>query len=68
MEKLNDPNITEKLVILRLHPDLAGRLAAQGELTPESSGEQKAAGLHELTAADKITIDENNRRYRFFYL
>lgn len=54
--------ITDKLVILKLHPDLAGRLAAQGELTPESANEQRAAGLDALTAEQKKVMDERNQR------
>lgn len=54
--------IADKLVVLKLHPDLAGRLAAQGELTPESAGEQQAAGLGELTTEQKRVIDGSNQR------
>ena len=41
-----------KLDLLNAHPDLAGRLAVRGELTPESSAEQAGAGL------DRCTPDE----------
>lgn len=46
--------------ILRLHPDLAGRLAELGSLTQESSAEQKAAGLDTLTAEEKSLLKESN--------
>ncbi|XP_067000738.2 2-oxo-4-hydroxy-4-carboxy-5-ureidoimidazoline decarboxylase isoform X2 [Anabrus simplex] len=48
--------------VLLLHPDLAGRLAEQGQLTHESSREQKSAGLDSLSPADKTRINELNKR------
>ncbi|XP_030023620.2 2-oxo-4-hydroxy-4-carboxy-5-ureidoimidazoline decarboxylase-like [Manduca sexta] len=54
----------DKLQILQLHPDLAGRLAAHGKLTKESTNEQRAAGLHELTLQQKSLIDKYNERYK----
>jgi 2-oxo-4-hydroxy-4-carboxy-5-ureidoimidazoline decarboxylase len=43
--------------LIRAHPDLAGRTAIAGELTPESTREQSAAGLDRLTPEqyDRIT-------------
>jgi 2-oxo-4-hydroxy-4-carboxy-5-ureidoimidazoline decarboxylase len=43
--------------LIRAHPDLAGRTAIAGELTPESTREQSAAGLDRLTQEqyDRIT-------------
>ncbi|KAJ8725066.1 hypothetical protein PYW07_016024 [Mythimna separata] len=61
---LEEIEVEDKLMILKLHPDLAGRLAAQGELTPESAGEQKAAGLDQLTTEQKRVMDESNQRYK----
>jgi 2-oxo-4-hydroxy-4-carboxy-5-ureidoimidazoline decarboxylase len=42
--------------LIRAHPDLAGKATA-GELTPESTREQAAAGLDRLTPAqyDRLT-------------
>lgn len=48
--------------VLRLHPDLAGRLAELGNLTQESSAEQKAAGLDTLTSEEKIMLKETNAK------
>ncbi|XP_041973159.1 2-oxo-4-hydroxy-4-carboxy-5-ureidoimidazoline decarboxylase-like [Aricia agestis] len=61
---LDDIPVEEKLLILKLHPDLAGRLAAQGELTVESSREQQSAGLDNLTKEQKAIIDTSNGRYK----
>jgi 2-oxo-4-hydroxy-4-carboxy-5-ureidoimidazoline decarboxylase len=38
-----------RLALIRAHPELAGKAAVAGELTPESAGEQAAAGLDRLT-------------------
>jgi OHCU decarboxylase len=38
-----------RLALIRAHPELAGKAAIAGELTPESSREQAAAGLDALT-------------------
>ncbi|KAM3967960.1 2-oxo-4-hydroxy-4-carboxy-5-ureidoimidazoline decarboxylase [Aphomia sociella] len=54
----------EKLVVLRLHPDLAGRLAAQGELTRESTAEQRSAGLLDLTKEQRDIINARNEAYK----
>lgn len=40
-----------RLALIRAHPELAGRAALAGELTPESAGEQSGAGLDRLTPA-----------------
>ena len=48
--------------ILRLHPDLAGKLADVGNLTGESAAEQKAAGLDLMTLEEKATLKEANAR------
>lgn len=54
----------EQLALIRAHPDLAGRLAQQGALTAESTGEQASAGLDRLTAEELARFTEANARYR----
>jgi 2-oxo-4-hydroxy-4-carboxy-5-ureidoimidazoline decarboxylase len=46
-----------RIELIRAHPDLAGKAAIAGVLTPESTREQAAAGLDRLTPAqyDRIT-------------
>ena len=39
----------KQLALARAHPDLAGRLAQQNQLTAESTREQACAGLDQLT-------------------
>ncbi|KAJ9583941.1 hypothetical protein L9F63_021715 [Diploptera punctata] len=50
--------------VLKLHPDLAGRLADEGKLTSESTKEQKSAGLDKLSAQEKIKMNQLNTSYR----
>jgi len=54
----------EKLSLVRAHPDLVGRLAREGALTRESTGEQAAAGLSALTPDEVKQFDEYNAAYR----
>ena len=53
--------------LIRAHPDLAGRAALAGELTPASSGEQASAALDRLPpeALDRLTAATEAYRERF---
>jgi 2-oxo-4-hydroxy-4-carboxy-5-ureidoimidazoline decarboxylase len=53
-----------QLALIRAHPDLAGRLAQQNQLTAESAREQASAGLGRLTAAEAMEIEHLNQAYR----
>ncbi len=53
-----------RLALIRAHPDLAGRAAIAGELGPESTREQAAAGLDRLTPEQHAAFLEVNARYR----
>ncbi len=52
------------LALIRAHPDLAGRLAQQRQLTAESTREQASAGLDALTAEELAHFQAMNARYR----
>jgi OHCU decarboxylase len=54
----------EQLALIRAHPDLAGKAALAGELTPESAGEQASAGLDRLSAEEYAEFHELNAAYR----
>ena len=54
----------ERLALVRAHPDLAGKLAAAGELTAESTREQASAGLDRLTAEERATFTALNEAYK----
>ena len=60
---LDQMTVENKLKILRLHPDLAGKFLDENTLTIESTSEQQSAGLHKLTDADKIKIKDLNKRW-----
>jgi OHCU decarboxylase len=53
----------ERLGVLTAHPDLAGKLAAAGRLTAESTSEQAGAGLNSLTDAERAAFTALNTRY-----
>jgi 2-oxo-4-hydroxy-4-carboxy-5-ureidoimidazoline decarboxylase len=53
-----------RLELIRAHPDLAGKAATAGELTPESTREQAAAGLDRLTPAQYERITALTAAYR----
>lgn len=52
-----------RLSVLNAHPDLAGKLAAAGKLTAESTSEQAGAGLDLLTDAERATFQDLNAKY-----
>ncbi|WP_438752580.1 2-oxo-4-hydroxy-4-carboxy-5-ureidoimidazoline decarboxylase [Pararhizobium sp. O133] len=54
---------TERLTVLRAHPDLAGKLAVAGELTEDSKAEQASAGLHRLTPSEHRRFTDLNSAY-----
>lgn len=54
---------TERLGVLRAHPDLAGKLAAAKRLTAESTAEQQSAGLDALTDGERDKFTELNTAY-----
>jgi 2-oxo-4-hydroxy-4-carboxy-5-ureidoimidazoline decarboxylase len=53
-----------QLALIRGHPDLAGRAAVRGALTPASSTEQAGAGLDQCTPAEFARFRELNERYQ----
>ncbi|CUJ10881.1 allantoinase PuuE [Cognatishimia activa] len=52
-----------RLGVLRAHPDLAGKLAAAGRLTAESTSEQASAGLDMLTDDERERFQTLNSEY-----
>jgi OHCU decarboxylase len=53
-----------ELALIRAHPDLAGRAAIAGELTPESMREQASAGLDSLMPEEYEAFTRLNAGYR----
>lgn len=52
-----------QLELIRAHPDLAGRLSRQNQLTAESTREQASAGLDRLSAAELAEFQRLNDAY-----
>ena len=50
--------------LLLAHPDLAGKLARAGQLTPASTREQSRLGLNQLSDTEFAEFDRLNRAYR----
>jgi OHCU decarboxylase len=53
-----------RLALIRAHPELAGKAAIAGALTPESTREQAAAGLDRLTPAQHADLLTLTAAYR----
>ena len=49
---------------MRAHPDLAGKAAIEGTLTPDSRREQSSAGLDRLTPEEYEAFTSANAAYR----
>lgn len=56
-------NESEKLALLRAHPQLAGKEADSGTLTAHSTSEQDSVGLTRLTPEEKARIVALNAAY-----
>ncbi|QUX95489.1 OHCU decarboxylase [Marinomonas sp. CT5] len=54
----------QKLILLRAHPDLAGKAALAGQLTQESTSEQAGAGLDQCTPEELTQFLQLNDTYR----
>ena len=64
MEVVREAAYFEKLTLIRAHPELAGREAAQGGLTVDSSTEQGRLGFTALTKEEFLRMGDLNRQYR----
>jgi 2-oxo-4-hydroxy-4-carboxy-5-ureidoimidazoline decarboxylase len=53
-----------QMELICAHPDLAGRLAQQNQLTAESAKEQVSAGLNRMSADEFAQFQQLNEAYR----
>jgi len=53
-----------QVALVRAHPDLAGKAAIEGTLTPDSRREQSSAGLDRLTPGEYEALTSANAAYR----
>ena len=56
--------LEQRIALLQAHPDLVGRAALAGTLTPESTNEQASAGLDALSSTEIATFTQLNKDYR----
>lgn len=64
MDEMHRASHEEQIALIKAHPDLAGKAAVAGELTPESTGEQASAGLDRLSPEEYEAFTRMNRDYR----
>ncbi len=55
--------VEQQVALLRAHPDLVGRAALAGTLSPSSTNEQAAAGLDRLSPEEIATFTQLNAAY-----
>src|SRR5437667_7409017 len=56
--------IDQQVALIQAHPDLVGRAALAGTLTPESTNEQASVGLDRLSPQEIATFMRLNQTYR----
>ena len=54
----------QQMDLILAHPDLAGKAAKAGEMTPESSDEQSGAGINLCSAKEFAQFQKFNQAYR----
>jgi OHCU decarboxylase len=55
--------VEQQVALIQAHPDLVGRAALAGTLTPESTSEQASAGLDRLSPEEIATFTRLNQTY-----
>ena len=63
-ETIRSAGVKKQLALIRAHPDLVGRAALAGTLSPESNREQASADLVNLTTDEIATFQRLNQNYR----
>ena len=61
---VDNASVDRQLVLIKAHPDLAGRAQIAGELTPESTEEQASAGLDRCSREEYERFQALNKAYR----
>src|SRR4051812_33807564 len=64
VETMRSAATDEQVKLIASHPDLVGKLAREGKLTTESTREQSAAGLTQLSAKEIELFERYNAEYR----
>lgn len=56
--------LEKRIELIAAHPDLAGRVAREGRLTPASQSEQSSAGLDRLSKEELARFERLNESYK----
>jgi len=64
MEVVLSANTEQQIALLKAHPDLAGKLAVQKQLSSFSAEEQGTVGLDRLTSDEFEKFSELNESYK----
>ncbi len=64
VEQIESAGRAAQLKLIRAHPELAGKAAIRGELTPESTSEQAGAGLDQCSEEEFNTLTQLNTDYQ----
>src|SRR5947208_8944655 len=64
VETMRSATTEEQVKLIASHPDLVGKLAREGKLTSESTREQTAAGLTQLSPSEIDLFERYNTEYR----
>jgi OHCU decarboxylase len=64
VETMRSATTDEQVKLIASHPDLVGTLAREGRLTSESTREQSAAGLTQLSPQEIELFERYNAEYR----
>lgn len=64
LETVRGAPTERRVALIRAHPDLAGKAALAGDLTPESASEQSSVGLDRLSSEEYENFHRLNAAYR----
>lgn len=64
MNEVRSASQERRIALIRAHPDLVGRVAQEGRLSQDSTAEQRAAGLDQLTPDEIKRFERHNAEYR----
>ena len=64
LRAVRDAPPERRLALIRAHPELAGKAAVAGKLTPESTSEQGSAGLNRLAPEEVEELTRLNGAYK----
>lgn len=63
-EAVRDATANDRMVLIKAHPDLAGKAARAGALTADSTSEQSSVGLDRLSGVEFTRFHELNDAYK----